>query len=338
MTTAAPVLTAASDSTEVRLLEDFQRDFPLEPRPFAAIAQSLGIAEASVIVRLETMQHAGLIARVGGVVRPNTVGASTLAAVAAPALSVDAVADVLAQFPGINHIYMRENALNLWFVVTGPDTDHVATTLLAIEHQTGLRVFDLRLERAYHIDLGFSLIGRERRHGATSSRQTDHDFALEPRDRALVQVLTEGLPLVPRPFKDVADRIGLTEAAVIARLRALTAAGIVPRIGVIVRHRALGWRSNAMVVWDVAPDDVDRIGAALAEEPGITLCYRRTRYARGWPYNLYCMVHARTREQALDTVVAASEAAELGGRPRRILFSLKCYKQTGALVARQGTN
>lgn len=334
MTMTAPELTPARDTTEVRLLEDFQRDLPLEPRPFAAIASKLGLAEASVINRLEAMRQAGLIARVGGVVRPNTLGASTLAAMTVPALMFDDVADTLSGLAGINHIYMRENALNLWFVVTGPDRDHVATTLATIEKRTGFRVLDLRLERAYHIDLGFPLVDASplgRRTHRADLYDTTFEFA--SCDRALVQILTDGIPIVSRPFAIVGETLGLHESEVIDRLKALTTAGIVPRIGVIVRHRALGWRSNAMVVWDVPSADVDARGAALSQISGVNLCYRRTRYPRDWPYNLYCMVHARTRDEACDTIVAASRAAGLDSAPRRILFSLRCYKQTGALVA-----
>jgi DNA-binding Lrp family transcriptional regulator len=158
-------------------------------------------------------------------------------------------------------------------------------------------------------------------------------FLTLPGDRELVQNLTVGLPLVPEPFKQIAVPLDRSEGDVIERLQALTAAGVVPRIGVIVRHRAIGWRSNAMVVWDVPPSDVDRAGSVLAGVPGINLCYRRTRHENEWPYNLYCMVHAKTREDALDNLIKAQELAGLGAYPRQVLFSLRCYKQTGAMVA-----
>jgi len=100
-----------------------------------------------------------------------------------------------------------------------------------------------------------------------------------------------------------------------------------------VRHRALGWRSNAMVVWKVPAAEIDRAGAALAVQPGVTLCYQRRPCARLWPYNLYCMIHAKSREEALGALDAATTAAGLIEAPRRVLFSVSCYKQTGALVA-----
>lgn len=335
---ADPLVTpaeAAPKPMDVRLLDEWQRDLPLVAQPFAAIAAALGVTEAAVIARLASLQASGVIARVGGVVRPNTLGASTLAALAAPELSVDEAALVLAAIPGINHVYLRENAWNLWFVVTGPDRAHIDRVLRGIEQRLGTRVLDLRLERAYHIDLGFEMFTDRRHPHAAGATADEPRSTADETDRALAQALTDGLPLVPRPFAEVGARLSIPEEEVLARLAVLAATGIVPRIGVIVRHRALGWRSNAMVVWDIAPEETDRVGARLAEVPGINLCYQRTRYAREWPYNLYCMVHARSREEAFATLTRATNHAGLAGVPRQILFSLRCFKQTGALLAKR---
>jgi DNA-binding Lrp family transcriptional regulator len=325
----------ARDIIRDRLLEDWQRDFPLVSRPFAVMAGRLGIGESEVIAGLEQLQSEGVISRVGGVVRPNTLGASTLAAIAAADFEVGSVAALLSMEPGVNHVYLRENDWNLWFVVTGPDRAYVDQALRRIALRTNYRVLDLRLEKAYHIDLGFALSG----HGSHKEISSQVDptsipaYLAQPGDREIVQILTAGLPIVPEPFKQIALQLDRSEGAVIERLQALTAAGVVPRIGVIVRHRAIGWRSNAMVVWDVPLSDVDRAGALLASAPGINLCYRRTRHEHEWPYNLYCMVHAKTREDALEKLIAAQDLGGLGAYRRQVLFSLRCYKQTGAMVA-----
>ena len=116
------------------------------------------------------------------------------------------------------------------------------------------------------------------------------------------------------------------------RIRALTAAGIVSRIGIILRHRALGWRSNAMVVWQVPEQDIERAGGSLAAAPGVTLCYQRRTDPDRWPYNLYCMIHARSRNEALTTLGHAAANAGLATLPHRVLFSVRCFKQTGAMV------
>lgn len=319
-----------TDATDTALLNDFQRDFPVVARPFAVVGERLGISEAETITRLNRLIEQGFVTRIGGVARPNTVAASTLAAVAAPEFRIDRTADIISEAPGVNHCYLREHDWNLWFVVTGPDRAFVDRTLKQISAQAALPVLDLPLERPYHIDLGFPLDGQTRK--PAENHATTEPVCLEPCDRPIIQHLTSGLALTARPYQALGAALGLTEAKILERVASLLATGVVPRIGVIVRHRALGWRANAMVVWDVPPAFVDAAGARLAAVPAVNLCYRR-RWVEGlWPYNLYCMIHGKTRGETLAHIAEASRIAGLDGRPRQILFSCRCYKQTGALV------
>jgi siroheme decarboxylase len=145
------------DDTDRRLLDGFQRDLPLEPRPFAAIARDLDLTEAEVIARLAALQEAGAVSRVGAVVRPNTAGRSTLAAMAVPEGRLEEVGALVAALPEVNHCYEREHRLNLWFVVTAADAEGVAAALARVAAATGLPVLDLPLEEEYRIDLGFPL-------------------------------------------------------------------------------------------------------------------------------------------------------------------------------------
>ncbi|MGF1640979.1 MAG: Lrp/AsnC family transcriptional regulator [Rhodospirillales bacterium] len=147
----------ARSGVEERLLNDYQRSFPLEPRPFARIAAELGIGEDALLELVADLQAQGVVGRVGAVVRPNAVGASTLAAVAAPADRLAAVATALSARAEINHCYEREHAINLWFVVTAGCEADVVRVLREIEAETGLAVLDLPLLEGYHIDLGFDL-------------------------------------------------------------------------------------------------------------------------------------------------------------------------------------
>jgi siroheme decarboxylase len=315
------------DPTDLALLDRFQRDFPLEPRPFARIAVKLGLSEAEVIDRLAAMQAAGRIARVGATVRPNTAGASTLAALAVPEERIDEVAAIVGAEPGVNHSYLREADWNLWFVATAPDAAALAAMLTRIEVASGLPLLDLRLVRPFNIDLGFPLAGR--RVTMPSRRGVEH-AVLRADDRPLLHALSEGLELTPRPFAELALRLGREEAAVIARINELLAAGILTRLGVIVRHRSLGFTANAMVVWDVPDTATEAAGEALAALPGVTLAYERQTVAGVWPYRLYCMIHARTRIQALEILGTARELPALKGIDHRVLFSTRCFKQSGA--------
>ena len=142
---------------ERRLLNDFQHDFPLSPTPYADIAHELGVSEAEVLTTLARLQQQGAVSRVGAVLRPNTVGASTLAAMAVPNTELETVAALVSAYPEVNHNYEREHALNLWFVVAAPDSGRLQQVLDDIASRSGYEVLPFPLLEDYHIDLGFDL-------------------------------------------------------------------------------------------------------------------------------------------------------------------------------------
>jgi len=143
--------------TEQRLLDEFQHGFPLEPRPYARIAQQLGVSETAVLDSLQRLQAAGAVSRVGPVLQPNRIGVSTLAALAVPSDRLEAVAALVSEYPEVNHNYQREHDYNLWFVVTAPDRERLAAALDDIGRRSGLPVLDLPMLEDYFIDLGFHL-------------------------------------------------------------------------------------------------------------------------------------------------------------------------------------
>lgn len=149
-------------------------------------------------------------------------------------------------------------------------------------------------------------------------------------DGRLLARLESGLPLVQRPYAAIARDLGTDEAHVRARLKALQEDGTISRFGVVVRHHELGYRANAMVVWDIPDDLVSKVGSRLASLPYVTLCYRRPRRPPRWPYNLFCMIHGRCREEVLEQIRQAGEAAGIADRPHDVLFSRRRFKQRGA--------
>ena len=145
------------DDIDRRLLDEHQRGFPLCERPFAEVGRCLGIGEAEVIARLRRLTAAGAVSRVGAVLAPRRIGASTLAAMAVPPERINEVAELVNTFPEVNHNYEREHRFNLWFVLTAPDRGDLEQVLDAIAAATGLAVLDLPMLEEYHIDLGFPI-------------------------------------------------------------------------------------------------------------------------------------------------------------------------------------
>ncbi len=154
--------------------------------------------------------------------------------------------------------------------------------------------------------------------------------SLSELDLSLLAAIEPGLPLTTRPYAALAEELGIDEEAVLDRLAALQEDGTISRFGVVVRHHELGYRANAMVVWDVDDGLVDDCGQRLAGLPFITLSYRRPRRPPIWRYNLFCMIHGKSRERVLEQVTEAETIAGLTGRPRSVLFSGRRFKQRGA--------
>lgn len=317
---------ARLDNASSLLLNNFQHRFPLEQRPFAAVARAAHVDEAGALLRYRRMTADGLISRIGPVVAPNAVRASTLAAMAVPPADIGRVAALVSSEAGVNHNYEREHAINLWFVVSAADEAGLVQTLQRIESKCGLPVRDLRLEEPYHLDLGFSLSDG----GANRRRLKTPDLeALQPEDEALLAALEDGIPLITRPYRHVGVTTDLGEDRVLSRLGALKEAHVIRRFGVVVRHRTLGMRANAMAVWNMPDEHVRAIGKRFAGEEGVTLCYRRRR-AGDWPYNLYCMVHGSERPVTLAVIDRLNRIAADKADGHAVLFSTRCFKQTGA--------
>ncbi len=318
-------------SHERALYDRVQHDFPLVERPYAQVGAALSYDEREIIELFARDLEAGRISRIGAVFAPNVIGASTLAALAAPAARLDTVAEQVSAYPEVSHNYARDgHHYNLWFVVGARDHEALAAVLAAITVETGLPVLDLPLAREFHIDLGFAL-------SASAARPRRRDLAKKPARQTLddtewrlVAALEDGLQLTPRPYHALADYCGLTYDDVIARLAQWQRDGVIRRFGVVLQHRRFGFTHNAMCVWNIPDAEVDALGARLAELAPVNLCYRRTRSLPDWPYNLFAMVHARDAA-ALGQALALFD--QQVGAPDVVLRSLACFKQCGTRYA-----
>lgn len=323
------------DLTE-KLLNDFQRNFPLNPLPFEQIAIALNTSTEVVIEKLKELQERGAVSRVGPVFSPNTVGVSTLAAMAVPAEKLEEVAETINQYDQVNHNYEREHNFNLWFVVTADKQSTLEQTLDKIRQETGYKVLSLPLLKEYHIDLGFRMQLKDRvdiDDVDTTRPDTSDPLPVETQLASaedLIEIIQGGLPLVARPYQEIAERLGWSEQVVIEKLRTMVEGGIIKRLGIVVRHHELGYRSNAMVVWDVEDDKIDQLGKQLGMQDCVTLCYQRPRMLPDWPYNLFCMVHGRDRKEVLECIETIANGLGLENTAHTVLFSGRRFKQRGA--------
>ncbi len=155
-------------------------------------------------------------------------------------------------------------------------------------------------------------------------------------DRQLIAATQAGLPLVPRPYDAVGERLGVSGAAVRERLRGMLQEGIVRRIGAIPNHYRLGYTANGMTVWDVDDARVDELGEKVGAIDFVSHCYRRPRCLPEWPYNLFAMVHGHHRWEvergALQIQCLLADACH----GHDILYSERILKKTGLRLVEAG--
>jgi len=154
---------------------------------------------------------------------------------------------------------------------------------------------------------------------------------LDETDQALITMIQTGLPLTPTPYADVAQKLQLSEEDVIQRIQRLNESDVVKRFGVVVRHHELGYKANAMTVWNIPDEIVSELGSCMGQFDFVTLCYRRPRRLPDWPYNLFTMIHGKDRDDVLANIELLAKRCNLDDTEHKVLFSTRRFKQRGAI-------
>ncbi len=157
--------------------------------------------------------------------------------------------------------------------------------------------------------------------------------AIDAIDRALIKATQGGLPLESRPYHVLAGRLGLAADDVMARLDRMLESGAIRRIGAVPNHYALGFRANGMSVWNVPDERVQDIGPRVGALDFVSHCYRRPRHPPLWPYNLFAMVHGRSRDEVRTKVAEIATLIGPDDRGHDVLFSTALLKKTGLRLA-----
>jgi DNA-binding Lrp family transcriptional regulator len=318
------------DDADRKILDGVQRDFPLESRPFAALAQRIGSTEGEVLDRVRRLTRDGLIREVGPVFDLKRLAhTSTLCAAQAAPDCVENVAGFINAFPEVTHNYLRDHAFNIWFTLIASSPERIDAILDRIRMTPGvLNVMSLPAQRTFKIDVFF----RTSKDGAADNdprgpRPVEEPAAerLTSEEKRLVRVLSEALPLTERPFAEIARQAGVSEEAAIERVRAWISSGVIRRFGARVDHRAVGYGANGMSVWKVPADRAETAGRVMARQPEVSHCYLRLPRP-GWEYNLYAMIHGQTEDEV--RAVAERMAEETGLSNYAVLFSSREFKKS----------
>lgn len=150
------------------------------------------------------------------------------------------------------------------------------------------------------------------------------DRILSEKEKDLVRLLQDDIPLTPAPFADMGAAVGMSEAEVLEKVRQWLAEGTIRRFGAMVRHQRLGYKANAMSAWDVPDERTEEVGAMFSEAGEVSHCYQRPR-AEGWDYNVFAMIHAATPGECQEVAAKLSERA--GISKYDLLFSSREFKK-----------
>jgi len=321
------------DETDARLLNLIQREFPLEPRPFDAIATRLDIAPAQVKQRILRLKSDRVIRQISAIFDSGALGYSgALVAFKVAPEKMGRVAELVCSDAEISHCYSRDADYNLWFTITvGPEQDLRREIDALALTQGGVSYLVLPTLRVFKIgvflDVGGAGRDRDRplrgmpieRSGRPPSRPLDHE------DRAAVRALQTDLPIVDAPFAELAAGAGMTENELLSRAADFLKTGVMRRFAAVLWHQRAGYRANAMVCWRVKSDEIEAAGVALAKHPAVSHCYERPTSA-DWPYPVYTMIHCRDDRELQRTI--AELASRSGLSDFRVLRTVKEYKKS----------
>ncbi|GHD80884.1 Lrp/AsnC family transcriptional regulator [Vogesella fluminis] len=330
---AADVPDTVLDTSDSLIIDTLQGGFPLLPRPYAAVADSIGLDESVLLMRLQRLLASRVLTRFGPMYQIERMGgAFVLAALAVPEARFDAVAAQVNALPAVAHNYRREHHFNMWFVLATATPGGIADAISSIEAATGLHVYDFPKLREYYVGMRFAVGGQAPVGTLPDSREDNCEVELDERDRDLIRASQGGLLLLPRPYRELGDMLAMPEDEVCRRLERMLQNGVIRRIGAVPNHYAIGYAANGMAVFDVDDAQIDVLGEQVGGLPFVSHCYRRPRRLPQWPYSLFAMCHGSSRDEVLQQVAAIRQLLGNACRDHEVLFSTRMLKKSGLRI------
>ena len=325
------------DLNDRKLLNAIQSRFPMEDRPYLALAGDLDLEETEVIDRLSTLKQQNVLRQISAIFDTRRLGyKTTLVAMAYQPERLNQGALFINRHPGVSHNYAREGSYyNLWFTLAVPPDGDLASTIgwMAAETQAvSFRV--MPTIRFFKIGVNFDMVKQK---GAAHNYRPDEGdkkadttewnqaVPVSEWDKRVIREIQEDLPLTSRPFDDMAGRLGISTARLFDLAQEFQDRKIMRRYSAVLHHRRSGFRANAMIVWKVPAERSEEVGMIMAENQAVTHCYERPTFP-DWPYTHFTMVHATTPEGCEEIGREISQAT--GITDNQMLYSTREYKKT----------
>jgi DNA-binding Lrp family transcriptional regulator len=314
-----------------RLLNLMQGSFPLQPRPFAAVAEAAGRSEDDVIARVQYLLDQRIIRQVTPIFDTRALGYSSMLVAA----KVDPenpwrAATIINAHPGVSHNYLRNHEFNIWFTIaTEPDSPlGVQGTLDVLAREAGadsirqlptLKLFKIRMDLEMEGDTTALAKAVEVAEPAETEPQPYDEF-----DKAVIRALQGDMTVIPEPYAPAAAALGMSQERLLEHLEGMRERKLLRRVAAILYHRRAGFSANGMGVWKVPDAQIAQLGPQMAAFRGISHCYQRPTYA-DWPYSVFTMAHGRSKEEC--DAILDSIAESTGIEDRATLYSSTEFKK-----------
>jgi siroheme decarboxylase len=327
----------ALDEFDKRLLNQMQGSFPIVERPYAAVAQELGVAEDLVLTRVQELIDERIIRQVTPIFDTRAFGyGSMLVAAKIDPEHPWRAAKIVNSHPGVSHNYLRNHEFNMWFTIAVEERSKLGLqgTLDVLQELTGaesirqlptLKLFKIRMD--LDMEGGTDVLAKsvgEAVEPADLEKQPYDDF-----DVAVVRATQGDLPVISEPYAEAARAVGVPVQKLLDHMNGMVERKVLRRVAAILFHRRAGFSANGMGVWRVPDDKIAEYGPRMAAFRGISHCYERPTY-EDWRYQIFTMAHGRSKEEC-DAILDAIAAELPDISDRATLYSSTEFKKVRLL-------
>jgi DNA-binding Lrp family transcriptional regulator len=341
--TATPKIRSRKDGVAVpldefdrRLLNAMQGAFPIEPRPYAAVAGALEVDEERVLTRIRELIADRIIRQVTPIYDTRALGyGSMLVAAKVDPEHPWGAAKIVNSHPGVSHNYLRNHEFNMWFTIAVEEDSKLGLqgTLDVLQELTGaesirqlptLKLFKIRMDLEMEGDTAHLASPGVAVEPIELDKQPFDEF-----DRAVIRVTQGDLPVVSEPYAQAAAELGVTVDALLEHMLGMVDRGLLRRVAAILFHRRAGFSANGMGVWRVPEEQILELGPRMAAFRGVSHCYQRPTY-QDWPYQIFTMAHGRSKEEC-DAILDAIAESMPAIQDRATLYSSTEFKKVRLL-------
>ncbi len=321
------------DEVDKRIMNLMQSSFPLDPEPFAKLAERADLPLGDFKSRTKRLLDGRIIREITPIFDTRTLGySSMLVAAKVDPDNPHRAAKIINSHPGVSHNYLRDHEFNLWFTIATPPDSKLGLegTLEVLQELTGAEsIRQLPTLTMFKINMNLEMEGGTDALAAKVEAVPPRELERQPYDEtdvAVIRALQGPMDVVDRPYDEAGAAVGMSTDELLAHLEGMVERKILRRVAAILFHRRAGFSANGMGVWKVDPADVPDTGGRMAAVRGISHCYERPTY-EDWPYSVFTMAHGRSKEECDAVLQSIADEHDLHGEDRAVLYSSTEFKK-----------